>query len=220
MHNALTRCPYEPYCSRAPQFSYVRLLHAVPNAPAVDVYANNKVIARNLRYGSFTEYLPFLPGVYNIKIFPAGQKVNPVLNADINIAPNLIGTIAVTGELPNISTMLLSEPPLQIQPNRVYIRAAHLSPNAPAVDVTLPDGKLLFSNVKFREVTNYIDINPGTYTLQLRIAGTNQVVLTVPNASFKAGRIYTVYAVGLAGKNPPLQALLPLDGSSYINLAR
>jgi hypothetical protein len=93
-----------------------------------------------------------------------------------------------------------------------YVRFVHLSPNAPAVDVTLPDGKKLFSNISFKERSNYISVAPGTYTLQVRPAGSDQVVLSVPGVRLAPGTIYTVYAVGLAGEQPPLDALLAVDG--------
>ena len=58
---------------------------------------------------------------------------------------------------------------------------------------------------------------PSTYRLQARIAGTDQVILDVPNINLTANRYYTVYAVGLPVGQPPLQVLIPLDGQSYLN---
>jgi len=48
---------------------------------------------------------------------------------------------------------------------------------------------------------------PMNYTLQVRVAGTDNVVLTVPNVPLEADKYYTVYAIGLAGEDPELQAL-------------
>ncbi len=61
-----------------------------------------------------------------------------------------------------------------------------------------------------------MNVSPGTNTLQLRVAGSNNVVLTVPNQIFSGGRAYTAYAVGVVKDNPPLQLLTLLDGSSYL----
>ncbi len=220
MNNVHDKCPFEPYCSRAPQFSYVRLLHAVPNAPAVDIYLNERLTASNISYRGFTQYLPYLPGNYNIKIFPTGQRINPVINTNVNFPAGSIITTAATGLLQNPSIQLIPDNPIPALPARVYLRLVHLSPNAPAVDMTTPDGVRLFENVSFRGVTSYTAIAPGTYTLQLRLPGTEQIVLNVPNAVFGAGRFYTVYVVGLVGEAPSLQMLLPLDGGSYININR
>jgi len=50
------------------------------------------------------------------------------------------------------------------------------------------------------------------YTLQVRPTGTSTVVLTVPNVNLKPGMVYTIYAIGLVGKEPDLSALLVMDG--------
>lgn len=198
--------------------SYIRLLHAVPDAPPVDIYANDLIIARNLPYRRFTEYLQVPPGPYNIKIYPTGNTENLVLDADLTIPPNTISTVAAIGTLPEIDLFPVLDPVQDIEPGKVCVRFAHLSPNAPPVDITLPDGTVIFGDVAFEEMSDYTCINPGRYTLQARVAGTDQVVLNVPNIRLLPNRFYTVYAVGLVGETPPLQVLIPLDGNSYIKI--
>jgi len=192
------------------------LFHASPDAPQVDVLLNNRLVASNLAYRGFTEYLPLQPGRYNVKVLRAGTRTNPVIDEDLNIPANSIFTVAVTGRVANIGLLPIAEPRMRIPAGKLFLRFGHLSPNAPRVDVRLPDNRPLFTNVGFNEVTDYIPVNPGTYAISVFIAGTNQRVLYVPNINLKANRFYTVYAVGLAGDNPPLQALIPLDGNSYL----
>ena len=196
--------------------SYIRVLHASPDAPPVDIYVNNNLVASNLAYQGFTPYLSLFTGRYNIKVFAAGTRTNPVINTNVNIPPNSIFTVAAVGKLRDISLLPILEPRMRIPSGRLNVRFAHLSPDAPRVDVRLGDGTMLFSNVAFKEVTNYLLVNPGTYTFQVFLAGTNERVLHVPNITLKANRFYTIYAVGLAAGNPPLQVLIPLDGNSYL----
>ena len=214
-------CPYisdyKNYFRAPDPESYIRILHASPNAPAVDVYVNNVPTFRNISYRGFSQYAQ-LPGggLYNIKVFPAGTKVNPVINTNIFIADGKIYTVPVIGELPNISLLPVEDPRIPITPGKASIRFVHLSPDAPNVDITLPNGTKLFSNVGYKEIEKYINVNPGTYTLQARVSGTDKVVLNVPNVRLTPNRFYTVYAVGFASKSPGLQALIPLDGNSYL----
>lgn len=196
--------------------SYIRILHAVPNAPNVDIYANDMMIAKNLPYEKFTEYLEVPSGPYDIKVFPTGETNNYVLDADLTIPPNTISTIAAIGLLPDIDLYPILDPIQEIVPGKACVRFAHLSPNAPAVDITLPNGTIIFDNVEYREVTDYECISPGRIAIQARVAGTDQVVLNVPRIRLQPNRFYTIYAVGLVGETPPLQVLIPLDGNSYI----
>lgn len=193
--------------------SYVRILHASPDAPPVDIYANGDLIAENLTYSQLTDYVAVKPKEYSIQVYPAGQKTNPVINTNLNVPPKSSFTIAAVDRLSNISLLPIMEVYMPMVDRRsTYVRFAHLSPNAPAVDVTLPNGTKLFSNVSFKKYTDYVNVDPGNYTLQVKPAGNNQIVLTVPNVKLTPGTIYTVYAIGLVGETPPLDAIISVDG--------
>ena len=195
-----------------PSDSYVRILHASPDAPAVDIYANDNLIAKNLAYKQFTNYVSVKPGEYTIQVYPAGQKTTPVINTQLSVPPKSRLTIAAIGKLADISLLPLMEEYMKmVDKRRSYIRFAHLSPNAPAVDITLPNGAKLFSDVSYQQYTDYINVAPGNYTLQVKPAGNSQIVLTVPNVKLLPGTIYTVYAVGLVGETPPLEAIISVD---------
>ena len=206
-----------PECYRENQkASYLRLFHASPDAPPVDVYANGKPIALNLSFRNFTQYTPLSAGNYNIKIFPAGQKTSPVIDTQVIVPGNSVLTVAAAGRLADINLYFVPESINKMNPGKTYIRFAHLSPNAPSVDITLADGKKLFTDIEFKEFSKYIEVNPGNYTIEVKPTGTNKTVLTVPKIILKPNRFYTVYAVGLVGETPPLQVVIPLDGISYL----
>lgn len=193
--------------------SYVRVLHASPDAPPVDIYANGDMIVQNLAYKEITNYLPVMPGSYNIKVYPAGQKMNPVIDANVRVEPQSSYTLAASGMLENILLLPIVEPYVNMMNSgKSYIRFVHLSPNAPPVDITLPDGTVIFRNAAFKDVTEYMAVDPGMYTLQVRPTGSMQVVLTVPDVKLYPDMVYTVYAVGLVGEMPRLEALLETDG--------
>lgn len=210
--------PYEWQSRVAPMSSYIRILHSSPDAPGVDIYVNENLIARNLIYKEFSPYIPIVGGLYNVRAYPTGTKTNPVIDQNINIPPSSIFTIAVTGRLAEIGLTLVPEPPIKRLPSETFIRFVHLSPDAPHVDVTLPDGTRLFSDIEYKEIPSYIPIKPGRYELQARKYGTDEVILTVPNINFGSGKIYTMYLVGLTTEKPPLQLLIPLDGSTYLQI--
>ncbi len=199
------------------QKSYIRLLHAVPNAQAIDVYANNKKIASNLAYKQFTDYLAIVPGKYNLRVFPAGKTDKPIIQVDATVPEQSIYTIAAIGKAPTLELAAIPEQKQQIPEGATFLRFAHLSPDAPNVDVRLQDGTTLFKNIGYKEMAKYLQVNPGQYTFELYPTGTNERVLYVPNITLKKNKFYTIYAVGLLNsKKAPLQLLFPLDGISYL----
>jgi len=216
MYSNFNDYPYSPYVRQAIIPSYIRILHAVPLLPAIDVYANGIPVARNIIYGGFSQYLAVPGGSYHIVAYPAGQTVNPILSTNISIKGGTIFTISVIGIIPDLSVLPAEEPRMSIPIGQLMLKFANLSPNSPAVDVEIQGGNQIFSNVAYKGITQYIPINPGTYTFNLKVAGTGQRILYVPNIRLEAGRFYTINAIGILTGNPPLQVLIPLDGNTYI----
>jgi hypothetical protein len=189
---------------------YVRVFHTVPDAPNVDIYADDNRIVEDLAYGEYTDYLPVPEGTYKISVYATGSDT-PVLSNMLTVKGNSMKTVAAVGMLDNISLVAIPDANVPMETGKAMLRFAHLSPNAPAVDITLPDGTPLFQNVSFKNLTNYLAVPPGNYTVLVRLAGTSNNVLTVPNLNLRANNFYTAYAIGLAGEEPSLEAVLLTD---------
>jgi hypothetical protein len=72
-------------------------------------------------------------------------------------------------------------------------------------------GPVIFSNVAFKGVGNYTPVDAGTYDLEVRPAGKTDVVLSIPAVKLENGGVYTAWAMGLAGGDPKLTAVLSVD---------
>ncbi|MEI6100535.1 MAG: DUF4397 domain-containing protein [Eubacteriales bacterium] len=211
MYVFLDADPIEDAFKTSESNSYIRILHAVPNAPAVDVYADGKLLAQALAFKKITQYLSVPHGNYTIRIYPAGQKTNAVLTRRVHIPENAVFTVAATGILPNISLFTIHEHTHAQTSGKACVRFVHLSPNAPAVDVKLADGKMVFDNVSYKGITNSVCLQEGNYSFKVTPASSETTVLNVPNVTLTANTYHTVYAVGLVGKTPPLEALIETD---------
>lgn len=75
------------------------------------------------------------------------------------------------------------------------IRASHLAPRAPTVDVYL-NGKKTFKNLPFRTVTDYLNIPDGDYDIAIYAAGeTSNPILEAKNVMLEKGN-FTITAAG------------------------
>ncbi|WP_078409711.1 DUF4397 domain-containing protein [Priestia abyssalis] len=186
----------------------VRIFHASPDASSVDIYLNGKRIIRNLTFKQETDYLP-LPdaGKYRIDIYPAGKTDKPVLTETFTFNNGHKYTVAAAGKLDNLDLLFIYDNQ-EVPPGETKVRFIHLSPDAPVVDVAVKNGDVIFSDVTFKEVTDYLPLSPMTVSLEARLAGTNKVVLELPPIRLRPNRSYTIYAVGLANGKPPLEALI------------
>ena len=86
------------------------------------------------------------------------------------------------------------------------IRAAHLSPDTPGVDIYLTSAagstKLWMSDEKYGEVSPYVAVKPGIYTVAMRLHGASAKAPALMTWKLAAatGRAYTAAAVGTGAK--------------------
>ncbi len=218
-----------PPVSQAPQ-SRLRVVQAIPDAPAVDVLFDVPTIFCNLPFMTVTHYRTLAPAAYTVQVIPststalgaaptpAGTRTPgtpaapaPLIVSSASLSPNVDYTLAILGMASSAQTLLLTDDNSAPPAGQAKIRFVNASPNAPAVDVALSGGPTLASNLPFRGVGNYMSVPRGTHTLQVRAAGTKNVILTIPNVMLEQGVVYTSYAVGLASGQPPLQGLISID---------
>ena len=55
-----------------------------------------------------------------------------------------------------------------------------------------------FTNVKFKDIRDFVDIPKGVYDFKIKISGTKQVLITVVNVNIEEAKIYTLVARGYA----------------------
>lgn len=190
-----------------PGMSNVRILHASPDAPSVDIYLNGKVTLKNVKYKQFSDYLQLPAGNYRIDIFPTGNQSRPVLSEMFILMPAITYTIAASGRASNLKLLPVIDQPF-ISAGETKVRFVHLSPDAPAIDIAVKDGDVLFKNMSFMEATNFLSVSPIKVDLEVRVAGTNSVVLTVPKVQLKADRAYSMFAVGFVNGTPSLDVII------------
>jgi len=84
-----------------------------------------------------------------------------------------------------------------------WVRCAHLSPDAPAMDIYMykfgdPDHPTVLRHVKYGGVSEYMAVSPGQYTVAMRDADAPASSPPVLTTSFmvNAGTAYTVAGVG------------------------
>ena len=85
---------------------------------------------------------------------------------------------------------------------KAHVRFVHLSPDAPAVDVALDGGAVVFGDYTFKEASAFTPLDAGTYDLEVRLAGGSTVALDLDPITLEAGKIYTVWARGSAATPP------------------
>lgn len=179
--------------------SKVLVVHASPDAPGVDLLVDNSVAGTNLEFPNNTGYLSVPAGMRNVKVNVSGTATT-VIEADLNLQDGTNYSVFAVDSVANLAPLVIVDDLTAPAAGNAHVRFIHLSPDAPAVNITLTDGTVVFGNSAFKDASDFTPLPAGTYDLQVRVAGTSTVALDLPGTTLAEGRIYTVFAKGfLAG---------------------
>ncbi|PGZ97413.1 hypothetical protein COE51_14025 [Bacillus pseudomycoides] len=194
-----------PYSSEHSLPSNVRILHASPDAPTVDIVINGQKVVKNISFKQYSPYLSLTQGQYRVDIVPVGDET-PIFSALVPVMGNHVYTLAIAGNVDKLQLLPLTDnTPLPY--GQAKIRFVHLSPDTPEIDVALKDGEKLFEKVAFKQATDYLQVSPGVADIEVTVAGTKNVVLTIPEVKIEGNKIYTIAALGYANKSPKLETI-------------
>jgi hypothetical protein len=192
----------------------IRVLHAVPDAPAVDVYLNDAEAISDLTFNEITGYTSVPAGNYSVKVYPtsANGSGTPVIDVPaLALAAGQDYTVAAVGALATIEPLVLEDNNAAPAAGKAHIRVVHASPDAPNVDIFAAGAGVVVPNLAFKAASDYLPLDAGSYDLQVRVAGTETVALDLPDTALAAGTVYTAFAVGLADGQPTLTVNLTSD---------
>lgn len=191
--------------------SLVRIFHAAPEAPAVDVYIDGKPFIRNISYKQFSKYVNVPENIETITLYVAGDDTQPVLEQDLDFQAGKIFTMAIAGNLDNLSVEPLEES-IDQMPSRdnTIVRFVHLSPNLQDIDI-LNQGEVIVSDLEFREFSDYMPLPFGDFRFIVQDEETKKNVASI-NATLNAERIYSMYIIG---EPQSLEVIQSVDGNTY-----
>lgn len=178
----------------------VLVAHASPNAPGVDLLVDGtKQNTAALNFPANTGYLTVNAGSRNIKVNVTGTSTT-VIDANVTFEANKNYSVFAIDSVSKISAIVLGDDLTTPASGKAHVRFVHLCPNAPAVDIAVASsGAVVFPNTAFKSGTAFKPLDAGTYNLDVRVAGTSTVALTLPAITLQAGKIYTVFAKGFLG---------------------
>lgn len=180
--------------------AFVRVLHAVPSGPQLDVFVGSLKIASNRGFTGITSYVPVKSGKNPLKVLGAG-KTSPVIVTDsFTFGRGKYYTVAIYGKK---APLLLSTNESSGKENieKARVRVVHLSPGASELLVTAPStrgdlgyAKFISKPLEYGKSGSKL-IAPKTTTLQIRGAD-NKLIKETPALTFEAGKRYSAFIIG------------------------
>jgi hypothetical protein len=203
----------------------IRVVHASPGAPEVDVLLDGQPLMEGIAYGTASDYMTITPESHRLQVVPTGQAANAaVVDETLDAVPGQAYVLAVFGLLNDIGGAIYDVDLSEIEPGNARVRLINFSPDAGPVDLLETGGDEWFGDVDLGEVSDYRDIAPGSYSADLR-GDEDRVLRTIPDLSFEETRVYDVIVLGqvaddsievralVTDVSPPCAEVLGLDGA-------
>ncbi|MBN7825176.1 CHRD domain-containing protein [Bowmanella dokdonensis] len=220
--------PPEPPAPEPVQ-TYLRITHAVPDAPGVDILADGSILAEleNVDYQVSSPWLMLDGGGYEVQVnarLPDGTTTPVIGPTELNFAGDMTYDVLAVGEVATIEPLIIENTLTQVTSGNARVQIVHGAPNAPMVDiyVTAPDANLAseeaLATLSFKEYTAQVEVPAGDYRVRVTPAGAMDVVFDSGTLSLTDGFDAMVTAtdnVG-AGSSPVTLLVSQAEGSSLV----
>ena len=194
----------------------VRVVHASPNAPNVDVLVDNATVLTNVAYRAASGFLDVDAGTRRLRVNATGTTTT-VIDANVPLVNGGAYTVLATGLLAGIQPVVAEDNLTDPAAGQVKLRVIHAAPAAAGVDVyatavgaDINTATPVLTNVGFRAVSNYLTVPAGTYQIRVTPTGTKTVAIDA-TLTLGAGQIRTVVATDAPGGGAPLAPVVLAD---------
>lgn len=206
--------------SQSQTTSLLRVVDASYNAPAVDIYAGQTEIAKNVSAGRITNYAILAPGPVTITVDATGtKKPLATLTTDLQAAQQHSVYLADAGS--GFDAKLLEDQAVSAPVGDFAVRFLQSAPAAGAVDVyylangeSLKEATPVVKGLGPGQDSGYVDVANGSYALVVTKAGSTVPVFTGSRVTYAGGEVRTVLIQSGPGVQPvgqPMQLVVGDD---------
>lgn len=163
----------------------IQVLHASPDAPAVDVLVNGSAVLQEVDYKDGSGRLELDEGTYTIAvegILPGGNAavIGPV---DLPFDADTIYSVVAVNDVANIEPVIVTQPRTAVSAGSARLNVLHAAAAAPQVDVyvTTPGADLAASapvgSFAFKGTIGPAEVAAGDYQIRVTPAGDSDTVV-------------------------------------------
>ncbi|WP_159441161.1 DUF4397 domain-containing protein [Pedobacter caeni] len=181
-----------------PEAASLMGVNTSPSPASYDMYINGQKATTSgaLAFGGPTAYLRLNTGENTIK-FTVGGSTESVVSKKINTENNKVYSLYLIDKGANMDILVANDGVSSLPTTKALIRFINLSPDAPALNLSVKDAETILTGKTYKAVTDFVEIEPKKYTFQIKDKATNPAMAELVDADIKAGGIYTLLSIGL-----------------------
>jgi hypothetical protein len=194
----------------------LRVLHASPDAPNVDVLFDGKTLLTNIAYSSASAYLKVKAGSRRVEVRATGATTD-VIDASPNFSKDRFYTVIAANDLTSITALVYLDDFSAPASGQVKVRFIHAAPGAQNVDIYLgapgsgTAGTPAVTNLAYQSAAGYLSVPAGSYQAYITLTGSKTIAIDSGVLNLSDGQVRTAVAIGDLTVGKPLSAVLLSD---------
>ncbi|MCI4649290.1 DUF4397 domain-containing protein [Phaeodactylibacter sp.] len=204
----------------------LQVIHNSPS-PTVDIYANGGLLLDNFAFRTASEFI-FVDAGVEINIGVALDNSTSVADTLVNFPVTfengktyVVAADGIVGDTDFPFTLHVNDMGQEAASDAESVAFAtlHGSPGAPNVDVDIRTVGTIVEDLPYGSYTGYLEAEPGLYYLDVRAAGSPDIVATFEaDLSGLGGGAATVFASGILGGDPAFGLFAALPDGNVVEL--
>jgi hypothetical protein len=189
--------------------SRVRVFHASPDAPNVDVLIDGGRILENVPYTAASDFLGIDAGDRRVQVNVTGTEISAI-DTHATFAENTDYMIVAADKVAQITGLVFTANRTTPERGSARVRVLHAAASAPTVDVyvTAPDAGIAdaqptLSDVPFKAMSDYLTVPAGAYDVFVTVAGTKNIAIQAKGLAVTDQLVATVAALDATGGGSP-----------------
>ena len=171
----------------------IRLVHASPDAPAVDIYAGDKLIAPSVAFGGFTPHIALTAGSVDISVRAAGSPsaTAPLTKSAVTLAAGKALTAVIAGPADSPVIQSAEDNIAVLAPNKARLNVINVSGEGTA---TVKVGSASITAAGGKPDPKGTEVDPGVYDIAATVDA--PALQLAEKVTISGGVLYDVIVAG------------------------
>ncbi len=176
--------------------AHILMVNAAPGNASINLYyTGNKINTIPLVYGNTTGYRNLISGSREIQV--KANLTNKLLTVSaLRLKQDSSYTVFVYEANNTVTTAVSYDDLSKPSVGNAKIRLVNLTGGLSSADLYITSGPQLSSSISFGSIGIYQELKAGTYNFDLRLHGSNNLLINIPNVRLDNGKIYTIWTGG------------------------
>lgn len=193
------------YCNSA-SYGTVRFLNAAVGYNPFVISINNRTAVDTLEYAEVSDYGRVSSGTQTVTISARNGYV--YVSKQVRFTVGATMTIAIVNTAGGLDFVEINDTSCYTPLGGSCVRVCNLSYNAGPLTLSTYSGNIVFRNVSFTEVTNYVRVVPARY--DIFVSNVNEVLLS-SEITVRSNAQYTIYLFNWSESPTSIRTLIIED---------